>query len=312
VDTRKLEVFLAVAEERSFTKAAERLHIVQSGVSTSVRSLERELGAPLFDRTNQRITLTDAGRALRPEARRVLSAMRYARQAVQEAGGGVRGTLELGILFGVTPDHIRESLAVFRERFPLVEIRLRAPDPRGVVGHIERLRDGTMDLAVVIIVGAVPGIDMFPLRTGEVLLACPPEHRLAGAGVVSLHDVLEEKFIDFPPGWGVRNAADRAFVVAGIQDRNTTFETSDMSSILDLVRLKAGLAFVPYEITVNVKDLRFLRIRPNPPTYEVAIASSRARRPSPVSQRFLRIVLDSDDDAAAAAWRRRRGAQIDD
>ncbi|GAA4493032.1 LysR family transcriptional regulator [Actinoallomurus oryzae] len=312
MDTRKLEVFLAVAEERSFTRAAERLHIVQSGVSTSVRSLERELGAPLFDRTKQRVTLTEAGRALAPEARRVLSAARHARQAVQEAGGGLRGTLELGVLFGVTPDHIRESLAVFRERFPLVEIRLRAPEARGTVGHIERLREGSMDLAVLITIGTVPGIDLYPLTTGEVVLACPPGHRLAEARSIDLHDVIEETFIDFPPGWGVRGVVDRAFVTAGIQQRHTTFETADMSSILDLVRLRVGIAFVPVPITENVKDLRFVPVRPRPPTYEIAIAASCARRPSPVSRQFLRIVLASDDDTAAAAWRRRRGTHTDE
>ncbi|MGI5230060.1 LysR family transcriptional regulator [Actinoallomurus sp. CA-142502] len=312
METRKLEVFLAVAEERSFTRAAERLHIVQSGVSTSVRSLERELGTPLFDRMAQRITLTEAGRALAPEARRVLAAVRHARQAVQEAGGGLRGTLELGVLFGVTPDHIRESLAVFRERFPMVDIRLRAPEARGAAGHIERLRDGSMDLAVLITIGTVPGIDLYPLTDGEVVLACPPGHRLADAPSIGLHDVVEETFIDFPPGWGVRGAVDRAFVTAGIQQRHITFETGDMSSILDLVRLRAGIAFVPVPITADVKDLRFVPVRPRPPTYQIALAASRVRRPSPVSRQFLRTVLASDDDTAAAAWRRRRGAHTDE
>jgi DNA-binding transcriptional LysR family regulator len=295
MDTRKLEVFLVVAEERSFTKAAARLHIVQSGVSTSVRSLERELGAPLFDRTTQRVSLTEAGRALAPEARRVLSAVRDARQAVQEAGGGLRGTLELGILHGVTPEHIRESLAVFRDRFPLVEVRLRSPGARGVAGHIEKLRDGSMDLAVVMTIGTLPGITLYPLDSGEVVLACRPDHRLAGAAAVSLTEVMDEHFIDFPVGWGVRSAVDRAFITAGVQQRHTMFETNDMSTILDLVRLKIGVAFVPFPITTDAEDLEFLRIRPDPPLYEIALAASRTRRTSPVSQQFLRIVLSGAD-----------------
>lgn len=291
MDTRKLEVFLVVAEERSFTRAAERLHIVQSGVSASVRSLERELGVALFDRTTQQIGLTESGRALAPEARRVLSAVRHARQAVQEAGGGLRGTLELGILFGVTPDHVRSCLAVFRERFPLVEIRLRAPESRGVTGHIEKLRDGSLDLAVLITIGSVPGITLHPLGSGEVVLACNPDHRLAQAKTVTLAEVIEEPFIDFPLGWGVRSAVDRAFITAGIQQRRTTFETNDMSTILDLVRLNVGIAFVPKPITTHVDDLRFLLVRPGPPTYDISIAASDARRLSPVSQQFLRIAV---------------------
>jgi DNA-binding transcriptional LysR family regulator len=291
MDTRKLEVFLAVAEERSFTKAAARLHIVQSGISTSVRSLERDLGTALFDRTTQRVDLTEAGRALEPEARRVLAAVREARQVVQEAGAGLRGTLELGILFALTPGNIRESLAMFRDRFPLVEIRLVAPGARGTTDHVEKLLEGSMELAVVISFGSVPGVILHPLVREEVLLACAPDHHLAGATDIDLADVLDERFIDFPPGWGVRTAVDHAFTAAGIQQRHITFEMNDMSTILDLVRLKLGVAFVPKSITAWTDDLRFLAVRRDPPSYEIAIGRSRARRLSPVSQQFLRIAL---------------------
>jgi DNA-binding transcriptional LysR family regulator len=101
--------------------------------------------------------------------------------------------------------------------------------------------------------------------------------------------VIDEPFIDFPLGWGIRSAVDRAFITAGIQQRRTTFETNDMSTILDLVRLRVGIAFVPEPITTHVDDLRFLIVRPGPPTYDISIASSDARRLSPVSQQFLRI-----------------------
>jgi DNA-binding transcriptional LysR family regulator len=291
MDTRKLEVFLAVAEERSFTKAAERLHTVQSGVSSSVRSLERELGTPLFDRTTQRVDLTDAGRALAPEARRVLTAVREARQAVAGAGAGLRGTLELGILFGLTPGNVRASLATFHETFPLVEIKLIAPGARGSSGHAERLREGSMDLAVVISVGSLPGINLYPLVSEEVVLACAPGHRLAGAAHVGLAEIIDESFIDFPLGWGIRSAVDRAFSAAGIQQRHITFEMNDMSTVLDLVRLRLGVAFVPEPITADADDLAFLPVRPDPVTYEIAIGASRAHRLSPVSEQFLRIAL---------------------
>jgi DNA-binding transcriptional LysR family regulator len=291
MDTRKLEVFLAVAEERSFTKAAERLHTVQSGVSSSVRSLERELGTPLFDRTTQRVDLTDAGRALAPEARRVLTAVREARQAVEGAGAGLRGTLELGILFGLTPGNVRASLATFHETFPLVEIKLIAPGARGSSGHAERLREGSMDLAVVISVGSLPGISLYPLVSEEVVLACAPGHRLAGAAHVGLAEIIDESFIDFPLGWGIRSAVDRAFSAAGIQQRHITFEMNDMSTVLDLVRLRLGVAFVPEPITADAGDLAFLPVRPDPVTYEIAIGASRAHRLSPVSEQFLRIAL---------------------
>jgi DNA-binding transcriptional LysR family regulator len=79
VELRHLEYFVAVAEELSFTRASRRLHVVQSGVSSAIQSLERELGAALFDRDRHRVALTDAGQALLPEARATLAAAQAAR-----------------------------------------------------------------------------------------------------------------------------------------------------------------------------------------------------------------------------------------
>src|SRR5579872_965288 len=98
MELRQLAVFVAVAEEGSFTRAADRLHIVQSAVSAGVRNLETELGATLFDRSTHKVQLTDAGRALLPEARATLAAATAARDAVDAVGGGVRGTVLLGTM----------------------------------------------------------------------------------------------------------------------------------------------------------------------------------------------------------------------
>ena len=98
VELRQLATFVAVAEEGSFTRASDRLHVVQSAVSAGVRKLERELGAMLFDRSTHSVELTDAGRALLPEARATLAAAQAARDAVDEVRGGVRGTVALGTM----------------------------------------------------------------------------------------------------------------------------------------------------------------------------------------------------------------------
>ncbi|PLW73181.1 LysR family transcriptional regulator, partial [Streptomyces sp. DJ] len=96
MELRHLEHFVAVSEEQHFTRAAERLHIAQSGLSASVRSLERELGADLFTRTTRQVRLTEAGRALLVEARRTLASAAAAREAVAAVRGLLRGTLAVG------------------------------------------------------------------------------------------------------------------------------------------------------------------------------------------------------------------------
>src|ERR1700760_85732 len=98
VELRQLATFVAVAEEGSFTRAADRLHVVQSAVSAGVRSLERELDARLFDRSTHKVALSDAGRALLPEARATLASAAAARDAVDAVKGAVRGTIILGTL----------------------------------------------------------------------------------------------------------------------------------------------------------------------------------------------------------------------
>src|SRR5437762_2370234 len=98
MELRQLEAFVAVAEERNFTRAAARLYVAQSGLSATIRSLERELGAPLFLRTTRHVELTAAGQALLGEARRTLASAHAAADAVAAIEGLRRGTLTLGIM----------------------------------------------------------------------------------------------------------------------------------------------------------------------------------------------------------------------
>src|ERR1700761_1882198 len=102
MELRQLECFVAVAEEANFSRAAARLHVVQSAVSATIKGLERELGAPLLDRNSKRVQLTDAGAALLPGARTALDAAQAAADAVADVRGGLRGTLRLGTMTSVS------------------------------------------------------------------------------------------------------------------------------------------------------------------------------------------------------------------
>jgi DNA-binding transcriptional LysR family regulator len=120
-----LRKFVVVAEELSFTRASRRLHVVQSGVSSAVAALERELGAVLFDRDRHTVALTDAGRALLPEARATLAAARSAAEAVAEATTGLRGTLSVGMMISTGSVDVPAALGRFHETYPGVLVRLR-------------------------------------------------------------------------------------------------------------------------------------------------------------------------------------------
>lgn len=125
MELRQLEHFVAVAQERHFTRAAERVAVSQSGLSASVRALEQELRTPLFSRTTRSVRLTEAGRALLVEAERTLAGARAAKDAVDAVRGLLRGTLSVGVeqcVAGVSPPRL---LAAFHRAHPHMEIRLR-------------------------------------------------------------------------------------------------------------------------------------------------------------------------------------------
>jgi DNA-binding transcriptional LysR family regulator len=121
VDLRQMEVVIAVAEEGGFTAAAQRLHIVQSAVSSTVRALERELGTPLFDRTTHRVSLTPAGEAFVPAARAAIRATEQARAAVDVVQGHLRGRITVGAMQGVWAELHRPPAALRAEHPGVVE-----------------------------------------------------------------------------------------------------------------------------------------------------------------------------------------------
>src|SRR5205823_4449411 len=125
MELRQLEYFVAVAEERNFTRAAERVHISQSGVSAQIRQLERELGADLFDRSARTATLTVAGKAALEHARATLAAASSVGQAVGEVTDLIRGRLDLGMVIGCTITELFDALATFHRAHPCVELSLQ-------------------------------------------------------------------------------------------------------------------------------------------------------------------------------------------
>ncbi|MEU3243841.1 MULTISPECIES: LysR family transcriptional regulator [unclassified Streptomyces] len=242
MELRHLQHFVAVAEDQHFTRAAERLMVSQSGLSSSIRALERELQAPLFVRTTRRVTLTEAGRALLGEAERVLAQVRAAHDAVAAVQGLLRGTLSLGTEQCIAGVHVAKLLTAFRRRHPDVEIRLRQA---GSGALAEEVAAGRLDLAFG--VKTQPDGDQLrsvPLTSEPMTVLCHPTHHLAASAVVTPEELGGEAFVDFHPDWGPRRITDAAFAAAGVR-RTVTLEVSDVHSLLELVDEGLGIAVVP-------------------------------------------------------------------
>jgi DNA-binding transcriptional LysR family regulator len=266
MEFRQLEYFVAVAEECHFTRAAKRLHVAQSGLSASIRSLERELGAPLFLRSTRQVELTPAGRALLVEARRALSATDAAKDAVAAVQGLLRGSLAIGTLQCLHVVHLPAVLARFIAAHPGLEIRLR----HGGSGElIEQVRAGRLDLAFVSRPARCPDdIVVGPLASEPLVLACAPEHPFAAQAQVEVAELRAERFVDFHPDWGTRDLVDDVLAAAGVE-RRVSLEVTDVHSLLDLVTFGLGVALVPQSFAVKTDRVRFIGVAGIVPDWEI-------------------------------------------
>jgi DNA-binding transcriptional LysR family regulator len=289
VELRHLEHFVAVAEEQSFTRAASRVHLVQSALSVSIRGLERELGTRLFDRTTHRVELTGSGQALLTEARHTLAAAEAARDAVAAVHGGLRGTVRLGIMHSLSLIDLAALLTEYHRVRPQVHLVPSALHG----GSAELARDvseGRLDLAFAALpTGYPPGLSVLPLASEQMMLACPPDHPFAKRRDIALEELDGERFVDFPAGWGTRLSVDRLFVEARLQ-REIAVEVADIPIVVELVRAGFGFAFLSPS-TIPDKPRRALRqVRPSP-EFTVSLITSNERPQTAATRALIDLVL---------------------
>ncbi|MEU3613365.1 LysR family transcriptional regulator [Streptomyces sp. NPDC006872] len=282
MDLRQMEVVVSVADAGGFTAAARRLHVVQSAVSGTVRSLERELGTPLFDRTTHRVTLTPAGEAFVPAARATLRAAELAREAVDAVRGQLRGRVTVGTMQGVWAG-LHHALAALRAEHPGVVVQLR----QAAVADIRQaLRDGTVDLAVVALDRQQQrGLATRLLSREEMVLVASPRRVVPGittTGEAALAEVAQLPLVDFTPGWAIRYAVDRAFRAASVE-RVTTFEVNDIVAAAELVRNDLGVCIMPQSIADRFPDLSQYPFDRHAPNWKVMVVRPPGEAPPAVA-----------------------------
>jgi DNA-binding transcriptional LysR family regulator len=290
MELRHLEYFVAVAEERHFTRAAERMRVAQSGLSASIRSLERELDAELFVRHTRRVELTDAGRALLEEAHRTLASAAAARDAVAAVRGLLRGSLTVGSEQCLGVVDLPPTLAAFRRRHPGVGIRLRYG---GSARLVEEVRQGTLNVAFVALAGEAPdGVRVEPLAAEPMVLLCHPAHRLAAQETVEPAELLEEDFVDFSADWGARAVNDRTFERIGAR-RRVSIEVNDVHTLLDFLHQGLGVALVPAPVTRKPHAKGLTAVQPvgaGRASWQVAVALAAAAPPGPAAAELLKAI----------------------
>jgi DNA-binding transcriptional LysR family regulator len=244
METRLLEYFVAVADELSFTRAAQRTYATQSTVSAGVRTLERDLGAALFVRNTKTVELTEAGHALLVEARTVLDDVERLRSAAAGSEAELRGRLRVGIFTNLPGIDLPELAGRFHARHPLVDLRLAA-STTGSTGFAEDVRTGRVDLAFMGLPRTdLAGLAVHPLRRVQYVAVLPPAHPLGGATEVALADLTGERFVDTPDGFGNRVVLEREFAAKGLR-RSVSTEAPDLGELPRFVAAGLGIAIIP-------------------------------------------------------------------
>lgn len=289
VELRQLNYFVAVANEKSFTLAAKRLHVVQSAVSAAIASLERDLRVTLFERNAQRVVLTEAGSALLPEALAVLDAAQGARDVVDELGRGIRGSVRVGVLAGLGLVDLPALAGDFRRRYPGVEMRLRTA-AKGSAEISAALLSGEADVGFLSVAGTVSR----ELCTRELLrvpqvLAVPAGHPLARRRSVAVTDLAEEDFVEFPPGYASRTVADQVFAAARVE-RRIAVEVGCVENAAEFVRHGVGVAIMPPFAVRGDAAVRTLKVKDQPLEWSLHLATPRKRKPTAAVRALVGLV----------------------
>ncbi len=234
---RHLRIFVEVCDRGGVTRAAEALHVSQPVVSTALSELEGYYGIRLFDRINQRLVITDAGRVLCLKAKEVLSAFDGFESLARE--GGERPTVRVGSSLTIAKDRLPALLARIGEEFPTVDLRIEVGATRDIE---KRLADGSLDFALVEGRISLPGIVALPLSYDRLIAVCAADSDLPTRGDVAW--LASQRLLLREPGSASRDALDRLFATAKLSPEPVMTSVSN-SALIAACSAGFGIAVLP-------------------------------------------------------------------
>ncbi len=295
MDLGQLKAFVQVANQRSFSRAAEALFLTQPSVTARIQALERDLGERLFERSGRGIRLTEVGECFLPHAERVLQTLNTGRDAIDSLRNLHSGSLILASATTVSTYVLPGLLKTFRARYPRIEVSVHS-------GRSEQVLQMTLqDEAQVGLVRAVyhPDIETKGLIEDELVLVANANHELVGQGSVTVEQLGDHPFIFFDRNSSYYSLAQGIFRQHGVVPR-TQMELDSMEATKKMVEEGLGIAMLPrvaLERELKERILRVVQIEDMPnPTRQIALISRRSRPMGPVAQAFVDIVTEIYSD----------------
>ncbi len=240
---RRLQVFYTVARLLSFTKAAETLHMTQPAVTFQIRQLEEQFNTRLFDRTHNRISLTEAGKRVYDYSARIFDLYQEMEHAVRDMTGQVSGALLIGASTTIAEYVLPALLGDFKAQYPEVNIHLKVSNTEGIVSMVE---NNVIDLGVVEAPVANKNLMVEVCRMDELVLIAAPGHSLAHHHQVRLEQLMEHPFIYREEGSGTRDVIREHLAACGLSDEelNVCMELGSPESVKGAVEAGMGIAVV--------------------------------------------------------------------
>ena len=261
---RRLQVFHTVAGVLSFTRAAEILHMTQPAVTHQIRQLEEELNARLFDRANNRISLTAAGEEVLQYADRIIELYGQMSESVKSLTGDRAGLVTLGASTTIAEYMLPGLLRDFGQKFPDVQIRLRVANTDAIVSLVA---DNSIDLGIV--EGRVENqlLRVESCQQDELQLMLPPAHPLADKACVTALELIDYPFIHREDGSGTRSEVEIYLQRHGVEEHalNRAFELGSTEAIKGAVQAGIGISIVSRATVSNELTLGLLVARPLEP-----------------------------------------------
>ncbi|MCF2527076.1 LysR family transcriptional regulator [Yinghuangia soli] len=289
---QQLAYFVAVAETRHFTRAAERVHVSQPSLSQQIRALETELGTDLFSRARGNIALTEAGEALLPLARRILADADTARLEVQELAQLRRGRVRLGATPSLCTGLLPDVLRTFHAMHPGIRLLI---EESGSHGLVRELADGALDLALVVLPLPRPSPALTTvelLREDLVVVSATTAPPPGGGRTVAVSDLRHESLVMFRHGYDLRELTVAACRADGFEP-SFAVEGGEMDAVLGFVRAGLGVAVVPSMVATHAgQGLRVTPFTPQSRLHRtIALAHRSDATLSRAAQEFQRVLL---------------------
>jgi DNA-binding transcriptional LysR family regulator len=240
---RRLQVFHTVARLLSFTKAADSLHMTQPAVTFQVRQLEEYFNTRLFDRTHNRISLTEAGGRVYHYADKIFRLYDEMESSVRELTGDVSGVLMIGASMTVAEYMLPALLGDFKKQYPQVNIRLRVSNTDSIVSLVE---DNEIDLGVVEAPVTNKNLAVELCRADQLVVVLPPDHPLAARSKITVRELLEQPYICREEGSGTREVVQDYLKAAGLghSDMNSVMELGSPEAIKGAVEAGMGISIL--------------------------------------------------------------------